>query len=240
MAGIGDIIAIYLYGQVAMCTGNLIHYHVDDRLRETDGITRHHRKLFRHFLDQVGLCLAELPGIIRLQTDSTLDMGKGESFGSLIVTPDLGHYIGDFFKLFHCFTQLGSHLLRLLYGDTRRQLHLYPDRPFVERRQEVFSYRITQHTGSHQDHKQRHQHTLRFVQQRDDLLMVDIPQLLQPAVVINLARLAVGIESQPRNQEQGNGQGTQQSITYSISHRGKELLLDMLESEQGKIGCDNN
>ena len=51
--------------------------------------------------------------------------------------------------------------------------------------------------------------------------MVDIPQLLQPAVVINLARLAVGIESQPRNQEQGNGQGTQQGITYGISHRGK-------------------
>ena len=153
MAGIGDIIAIYLYGQVAMCTGNLIHYHVNDRLREADGITRHSRKLFRHFLDQVGLCLAELPGIVRFQTDSAFDMGKGESFGSLIVTPDLGHYIGDFFKLFHCFTQLGSHLLRLLYGDTRRQLHLYPDRSLVERRQEVFSYRITQYTGSHQDNE---------------------------------------------------------------------------------------
>ena len=74
MAGIGNIISVNLYRQVAVSTGDLVHDHIDNRLGEADGISGHSQQLFRHFLDQVRLRLAEFPGVVRLQPYSAFDM----------------------------------------------------------------------------------------------------------------------------------------------------------------------
>ena len=85
MAAFGKVVGINLKGEVAVGAGYLVHDHVDDGLREADGVARHLGDGVGHGLHQLGLGAAALPCVVGLEAHAYLDMREGEAFGSFVV-----------------------------------------------------------------------------------------------------------------------------------------------------------
>ena len=167
-------------------------------------------------------------------------MREREGLGPLIVTAHLRHHIRDLLKLAQRLTQLRTHRLRLLDRDTRRQLHLDPDGTLIQRRKEIFSHRVAEHTRTDQDQHQGCDHLLGALHDLFDLPMVKCREPLQPTVMKTFLRLAIGHEGQAGNQQQRHAQRAHQGITHRIGHRREQLALDMLKSEKRQVSSNNN
>ena len=240
MAGFRDVFPIDFQGKVAVSTCYLVHYHVDDGLRESYGVARQFHQRVVHGFYQSGLVASRGPGVVWLQSDAAFHVREGEGFGPFIVASHLRHDVGHFGESAQHLSQLGSHLLGTFYGDARRQLHLNPDGPLVQRRKEVFPYRITQYARQQQDACQYANHGFGTVDDANHLCMIQRLQLLQPTIVVRLARLAVSHIGKSRNQYQSHAQSTYQRIAYGIGHRREQFLFDMLEGKQRQVGGDND
>ena len=167
-------------------------------------------------------------------------MRERESLGSLVVATYLCHHVGDLLKLMQGLAQLRTHRLRLLDRDTRRQLHLDPDGALIQRRKEIFSHRVAEHTRTDQDQHQGCDHLLGALHDPFDLPMVKCRKPLQPTVMKTFLRLAIGHEGQAGNQQQRHAQRAHQGIPHRIGHWREELALDMLKSEKRQVSSNNN
>ena len=137
-------------------------------------------------------------------------------------------------------SEIVGHLLGFLDRDARRELHLHPDGPFVERRQEVFAHSDGEgHRATEDNHKQDDDRA-RFVQDVAYVVVIAVVEAFEPAVVIELAGLVVGQIGKPRSEEQGGEQGTDEGVAHGVGHGGEELALDMFEGEEGEVGSDDD
>ena len=177
-----------------MSACNLVHHHIDDGLGEARRIARHLFDGGRHGLDQLGLGASALPGVVGFQSHAGLDVREGEALGPLVVASQLGHDVGGLVELFEHMAQVVGHLFRLVDGDARRQLHLYPDRAFVERGQEVLADGDGEGDGAAQDEQQRRQYGAAFADEYAHMVGIVVVEFCQPLVVVELAGFAVGKE----------------------------------------------
>ncbi|OAV67460.1 hypothetical protein Barb4_02463 [Bacteroidales bacterium Barb4] len=126
-----------------MRAGYLVHDHVDDGLREAYAIARHGCEVGSHIIDKVAFTPSVLPRFVGLQSDGTFHVRGGEGFRSLVVATDLCHYIRHFLVAGQPPAQSVAHFTCFIQRKSGRHLHLQPDTPFVQRREEVFSHRCT-------------------------------------------------------------------------------------------------
>ena len=116
VATFGDVVGVDFESKVTVGTGNLVHDHVDDRLRESSGVAGHFLDGGSHVLDKLGFGTAAFPSVVGLETHACFDMGEGEAFGTFVIATELGHDVGGFVEFFQHMAEVVGHFLGFLEG----------------------------------------------------------------------------------------------------------------------------